>query len=230
MTKTKRPVDADSWDTETGLPDDFDFWISRSYFGYRPEYNSGKSLLLIWEGESPEYGAIGGSVDSQPIIWPVGQNWQPAANGSKVIHDKGKTRFVKSSIYGRLLDRVKSMGVDMSQYGHPTEADVWTDLGFHLIREELDFSGAQDRGILADKGGKTPHLMPTSFLGERQAEEKPQISEDVVAKLTELAKKSADVKKFQIAAHRIEGLTDEVMADILNSGSDGFYARVKAGK
>ena len=139
MSKTKRPVDAESWDTETGLPDDLDFWVTRPYFGYRPEYNDGKSLLCIWEGESPEYGHIGGSVDSQPIIWPVGQNWRPTADGSKVIHDRGKTKFVKTSIYGRLLDRVaKKLGVDMSQYGHPTEADVWTDLGFHLVREELD--------------------------------------------------------------------------------------------
>ena len=43
----------DSWDLDSGLPDDFDFYITGASFGYRSEYMDGKVALLIWEGGEP---------------------------------------------------------------------------------------------------------------------------------------------------------------------------------
>lgn len=151
-------VKKSSWDTVEGLPDDFDFWITGAQFGFREEYQSGQTLLLIWEGESPD-------VETTSIIWPIGGDWEVLENGRRVKHPK-RDAFVKSSMYGRLITRVvKELRVNMEARGLATDADVWKGLGFHVKRETIQYGA----GILEDKGGKTEHLMPVSFLGDRSA-------------------------------------------------------------
>lgn len=223
----RRPGTEEEWETESGLPDDIDCWVSKSYFGYNPEYMQGKVPLLIWEGESPDL------VLTRPINWPIGSGWQIIDNGARVVHAKDAPpklrRFIESSIYGRLIKRLRELGVDMKQYGSAREAATWEGLGFHLVREEIEFTGAADRGILVDRGGKTSHLMPTEFLGERADAEVPAVSENLMAQLKELAVKSATVRAFQVAAIKVPGVTEsgDLVADLMDSGADGFYQRVR---
>ena len=148
----------DAWGVDQGFPDDFDFWITRAYFGYLESYQSGEAPLLIWEGESPD-------VDLEyPIIWPIGKGWEVRDRGAKVVHQKRK-RFIANSLYGKLIDRTtEKLKVDMAALGVPTEAAVWAGLGFHMKSEEFQYGP----GILEETGGKTNHLMPVAFLGRRE--------------------------------------------------------------
>ena len=205
----------DSWDLDTGLPDDFDFWITSSKFGYRDEYMSGEVVLLIWEGESPD-----GDVAS--IIWPCGSGWEVVEQGKKVQHPK-RVRFVTTSIIGKLINRVvKELGVDMAARGVATEASVWNNLGFHMRREELEYG----TGILEERGGKTTHLMPVAVLEKPQEKKATTVQDLTGKKLVALAKKLGR-EEFQKRAMDMEDVvaSDDLMAQVLDDSDEGFWAK-----
>jgi hypothetical protein len=215
----------DSWDLDSGLPDDFDFHITGASFGYRGEYMDGEVALLIWEGESPDE-----DVDS--IIWPCGSGWEVVKGGAEVEHPK-RTRFVKTSMMGKLIDRVvNQLGVDMRNRGPATRADVWKGLGFHMKREEIEYGS----GILEDRGGKTTHLMPVAVL------EKPTRGKPKEVKMEEVETKpsaAALEKKLALLASKLSRedfqakamdmpevvADDDLLGSILDDGEDGFWAK-----
>jgi|GEM_PF-2154071 hypothetical protein len=236
----------DDWETESGLPDDFDCWIVDAKFGYLAEYTDSQGRpvpLLLWYCESPD-------VDlEQPIPWSLGSGWQIRAEGARVEHKDGRKRFVDSSMYGRLINRVvKDLGVNMRSRGSAKEAKVWVGLGFHMKREEVKYEG-----LMPERGGKTSRLMPVSYLGDRRekgkvvelpkqakslTEEEVTIAaretfgefqpEDLMARLKKLALEHDQCLKFQMEAIKIPEVRsdNELKADILNDGEDGFWARV----
>ena len=205
-----------TWDTDAGLPDDFDFWITSSKFGYRNEYMSGEVALLIWEGESPDE-------DVASIIWPCGSGWEVVEQGEKVQHPK-RVRFVATSIIGKLINRVvKELGVDMAARGVATEASVWNNLGFHMRREELEYGA----GILEDKGGKTTHLMPVAVLEKPAKKKATAVVQDLTGKkLVALAKKLGR-EEFQKRAMDMEDVvaSDDLMAQVLDDSDEGFWSK-----
>lgn len=215
----------DTWDLDTGLPDDFDFYITGASFGYRKEYMDGEVPLLIWEGESPDE-----DVDS--IIWPCGQGWEVVKGGAEVEHPK-RTRFVKTSMVGRLINRVvNELDVDMRSRGPATRADVWKGLGFHMRREEIEYGS----GILEDRGGKTTHLMPVAVLEKpARGKAKEVKAEEVEAKpsAAALEKKLALLasklsrEDFQAKAMDIPEVVadDDLLGSILDDSEDGFWAK-----
>ena len=213
----------DSWDLDSGLPDDFDFYITDASFGYREEYMNGEVPLLIWQGESPDE-------DIESIIWPCGQGWEVTRGGAEVEHPK-RTRFVKTSMMGKLINRVvNELGVDMRSRGKATEAKVWKGLGFHMRREEIEYGS----GILEDRGGKTTHLMPVAVLekpakakaGELEAKPEKPSAEVVEKKLALLAKKLSR-EDFQKKAMDMPKVVenDDLLARVLDDSDDGFWAQ-----
>jgi len=227
------------WILEEGLPDDFDFWITKAEFGYLPEYTdaSGAQVpLLIWYGESPD------GVEVEHIAWSLGKGWEPIKGGKEVKHINNKDRFVKSSMYGRLIQRVHELGVDMSQRGSAKVASVWEGLGFHMKREEIEF-----KGLLEDRGGKTSRLMPVAFLGERKsgkatpkpAEDKSTSPEapkaeadDVLMKKLKALAKTKPKDEFQRLVLDMPEVVDndDLMADLLDDSDNGFWARARRGE
>jgi len=220
----------DPWDTDTGLPDDFDFFITSAYFGYRQEYMDGEVPLLIWQGESPDE-------DIDEIIWPCGSNWEVVKGGEAVEHPK-RNRFVKTSLYGKLIDRVvKELGLreEMEKRGDPKEAAVWKGLGFHMKREDIEYGS----GILEDRGGKTTHLMPVAVLEKpakgkakteatettTEAKEKPSAAA-LEKKLALLAAKLSR-EDFQAKAMDMPEVVadDDLLASILDDSESGFWAK-----
>ena len=222
----------DSWETQSGLPDDFDFFITNAYFGFREEYQNGEAALLIWEGESPDE-------EVESIIWPIGKGWEVTNKGANVQHPR-RTKFITSSMIGRLIERVvKELKVDMRSRGTHTEAKPWIGLGFHMRREELSFG----EGILEERGGKTTHLMPVSVLkggkaaaksgksapAEQEEENEAPAAVDnkaLVDKLALLAK-SLTQQKFQTTAMNMAGVSEDgdLLADVLNDSDTGFWSR-----
>lgn len=220
-----------SWLLESGLPDDFDFHITGASFGYRQEYMNGEALLLIWEGESPDD-------DVESIIWPCGGKWEVGKGGAEAAHPK-RVRFVKTSMMGKLIDRVvNKLGVDMQSRGESFEAKVWVGLGFHMKREEIEYGG-----ILEDRGGKTVHLMPVGVLEAKAGkgatntdkskgtaavvEDKP-VTKVIEKKLSLLAKKLSK-EEFQSKAMDMAEVVDDadLLAAVLEDSDDGFWAKAQ---
>ena len=231
----KESVD-NPWETIEGLDDDFDFYIEAPYFGFMKEYMEGEQALLIWQGSSPD-------TDTSRVIWPIGKGWEVVDSGARVTHEK-REKFIKSSMYGKLINRVTSdLRVDMGKRGKPTDAEVWKGLGFHLNREEIKYEG-----LLEDRGGKTIHLMPTAFLGEKgkpavavaKAKAAPSVSVGTPAtavasvasvsllekKLSVLAKAN-DLTTFQSKALDMPEVSanENLLAQVLNDGPDGYWAQ-----
>jgi len=217
----------DTWDTDSGLPDDFDFHITGASFGYRSEYMDGEVPLLIWEGESPDE-------DVESIIWPCGQGWEVIKGGAEVEHPK-RSRFVKTSMMGHLINRVvNELGVDMRSRGKATEASVWKGLGFHMRREEIEYGS----GILEDRGGKTTHLMPVAVL-EKPAKGRPKAEEAKVEEVEAKPSTGALEKKLGLLASKLSREdfqakamdmpevvgNDDLLAQVLDDGPDGFWSK-----
>ena len=219
----------DSWDLDSGLPDDFDFHITGASFGYRQEYMDGEVPLLIWEGESPDE-------DVESIIWPCGQGWEVVKGGAEVQHPK-RNRFVKTSMMGKLISRVvNELGVDMRNRGPATKADVWKGLGFHLKREEIEYGS----GILEDRGGKTTHLMPVAVL-EKEAKGKAKASAEPSETKAEKASDDLTMKKLAALATKLSREewqkkamdmpevveNDDLLGRVLDDSEEGLYHELK---
>jgi len=225
----------ETWELESGLPDDFDFWITSSAFGYLAEYTDvqGNPVpLLIWYGESDE-GFEG------PVTFSLGKGWEPSRDGKTVTNPaKSRKTFVKTSMVGRLIERSKELGAleTISERGPATDASVWEGIGFHLKREDIEY-----KGLMSDRGGKTPRLMPTAFLGIRggvaresgvggKSKNEPQDSA-VKDKLTAMAKSIDDRQAFQRAAMNMPEVVGDpdLLKQIIDDGDGGFWAKARAG-
>ncbi len=226
----------ESWETETGLPDDFDFWVTQSKFGYLTEYSDaqGKFLpLLIWHGESDE-GFEG------PVTFSLGKGWEPDRDGRFVtnVEKKGKKRFTDTSMMGRLINRVKELGAldAVASRGPATDARIWEGTGWHLKREEFEY-----KGLLQEKGGRTSRLMPTAFLGVRGEPSAPkepgpaagtgETDAALREKLAQLAQK-LDRPAFQKAAMNLPEVIDnpDLLQQVIDDTEEGFWAKARAGK
>jgi len=244
------------WETESGLPDDFNLTVTDAWFAKDARYKDGEVLLLHWHGTVEKDGEE--EELETPIIFPCGSGWDSYDGGKTAEHEKGRKRFISSSIYGRLIDRcVKDLGMMdlMIKRGDPKTAKVWKGLKFHLKREKIEFGSKLE---------PIERLMPDKFLGEagksapakeaakpkqetkeeaavesgeeaaaRSREEATAGSDDkkrklLLAKLKAEAKKAASFEEFYEKAVEIEGVTDdeEILAQVIDEEA-GIYAQTK---
>jgi len=208
----------EDFELESGLPDDFDAVITKSWFGFKEEYQKGTVPLLLLDLEGPE-------IEPLNVAFSIGADWKITDGGRRVEHPK-KKRFVRTSMIGNLMDRVvNKMGIPMWERGYPTEADIWTGLAFHWKREEITFGP----GILEEKGGKTSHLMPTDYLPDFQVGEgaTPAVEPALESKLAALAKAAENFNAFAKAALKVPGVGDNprLINGILDESEKGFYAQ-----
>lgn len=227
MVQQQAEKEQPSWETETGLPNDVDGWITNPRFGFKDEY---AQAVKVTAGDEEGVGLMflvdlvdenGALVGSQG--YSVGTGWAASEDGSEITHPKRKN-VVGSSRYGELQQRVvKQLKVDMEARGKPTQAKAWEGLGFHWMLEEHPVVG----------GGTKQGVMPTEFLSIKAEFAKPPtpavaVSTDLNTKLTELAQ-SNDVKAFQIAAMKVPGVAanDELMANILDESEQGYWFKHK---
>lgn len=240
---------SDDWGLDSGLPNDCDIIITKSRFGYQENYQNGEAALLIWDVESPD-------ADFQhPIIWPVGSGWEVREKGLSIEHPK-RSRFIATSMYGRLIDRADKLGIleILRKKGSPRRADIWEGLAFHVLNEKIVFEGLEKQG----GKGYTEHLFPTDFLGvvdssgnikrtgggssvsssgkksaekssfdeEEGGEEKPSA---IRVKLASLAKSSKDSTTFQKAAMKLDEVQGDrqLLAEVLDDSDEGFYLKNK---
>lgn len=232
----------ESWETETGLLDDYVGTITRSWFATDARYQDGNVILLHWE--------IATTDPDHPEVtekFPVGSGWDSADGGATVAHEKGRQKFNVQSIYGKIVDRVtKADGVlhdvfpVMKQRGRPTQANIWEGLTFRFKREEFNYGG---------EIGTRSRVMPVAFQGEGAQAPIPgataaaapaaapapaaaavEVDPVAEARLRAAAKEAGSHQAFLDAALEIDGVAtnDALMASLVDDTSAGFYATARA--
>jgi hypothetical protein len=207
------------WGLDSGLPDDFDATITKAQFCTKPDYQDGTVPLLELTLEGPD-------IDPTEVVFSLGKGWIIKDGGARVENEKGKLRFVSSSIYGKLIYRVtEELKVDMDSRGSPMEADVWVGLSFHWEREELSY-----KGLETEK--KIVHLLPTQYLSDfavAKAAAVPPVNPEMEKKLQEIAKNSkTHMAFFQQVTKDFPNIgNDQAMLTlVLDSSQSGFYGRL----
>lgn len=213
-----------AWETETGLPNDIDAWITKPHFGLKDEYAEavqaagGEGTMFIIDLVDAN-GEIQGSQG-----YSIGTGWIVSDDGLSISHPK-RHNVVGGTLYGQLQNRVvKELRVPMGDYGLPTEAKSWDALGFHWMQQLHTTVAGPDK----------PGLMPTEFLGKKEGGVTPKpavatvtagVAAELEVKLKDLAQANA-VKDFQKAALKIPEVVanDDLMATILDEGPTGFWA------
>jgi len=234
------------WETESGLIDDVDAWITNPHFGIKEEYSQAvieasggeqKGAMIIFDLQD-ENGEIIGSQG-----YSIGTGWEISEDGLTIAHAKRKN-VVTNSMYGQLQNRVvKELGVDMSLYGLPTEALAWDGLGFHWMQvahatvggpEKTGLMPTQFLGKLSVEGAPAPATRPTA--AARPAAARPAVRPTVRAtvqktvsaaeqKALELVAECSTVKEFRLKAIRVPEIAadDNVMAACLDDSETGFF-------
>jgi len=169
----------------------------------------------------------GPDIDPTEVVFSLGKGWIIKDGGARVENEKGKLRFVSSSIYGKLIYRVtEELKVDMDSRGSPMEAEVWVGLSFHWEREELSY-----KGLETEK--KIVHLFPTQYLsdyaGAKATTSAPPINLEIKKRLTEIAKASkTHMAFFQSVTKEFPSIgNDQVMlTTVLDSSASGFFGEL----
>jgi len=152
-------ADKESFELDSGLPDDYEIVVERAEFGYREVYRGGDVPLLILYCASPD-------TETREELFTIGTGWEVVTGGERV---EGRPKFLASSWMGRLIVRCSELDMPgfeggdngtvldfIADRGTAQDAHIWVGLKFKMHREEVDFG----EGI-----GLKKHIMPTECLG-----------------------------------------------------------------
>lgn len=147
---------------------EYQFDITKSYCG-RTEYNSGKTCLVILEGER-----IGqDKVRKEHHLWFPMNKWEEAnAEGTRLLHETGdpERRLERQSKYYKFLNSAIEAGVPVQERGTDSlDVTIWAGLSLRVSeearegkiqgekREWRDFYVTEFLGVLAgsDTGNGT---------------------------------------------------------------------------
>jgi len=134
----------DTWGTESGLLDDFDFFIKEAWFGPNPESDYPDRIYLHFRG--PAYVADEIQDDEYEIRYSTGENWEVVGGGDAVEHASGAKKFKTRSACGEFIARIVGanglgglaaadpalMKALEATNGLPTEAKTYVGLAFHF--------------------------------------------------------------------------------------------------
>lgn len=157
----------DPWGGTAGLIDDVDVTIVSAEFTYDPEYNDGNTLICRIEA------AVDGGDADEPEVFKLstGSGWEDADKGASARREDGKDPkgFNRSCAYQVFLAAALETDAApiMQARGLPWDAGIWTDLRFHVQRQDYwPFTIP-----VADRNAENANsrLIPDAFLGEAEA-------------------------------------------------------------
>jgi len=137
------PSDAqDAWETETLTPiNDAEVTVVDAYF----EEGKYSTQIVLGVRIDVPHDPVNISFEIAKVWYSCGSDWVVQDAGASIVKptaDASKpAKIHASSNYGKLMDRVLKIGVDMRGRGNPTEAKVWKDLRFHMQRESVKYTG-----------------------------------------------------------------------------------------
>lgn len=194
-----------SWETETGLLDDFDHTVTEAWYGTDDGYMNGTRLLLNLRGPASENGEV---VDPEyKLMFSCGDGWEAINGGAGAEHVGGKTKFNANSAIGRVINALKSNTPEvfdaLQKKGDALESQVWENLNLHWKRMKVsEFKNADGElvevvmpipvkavGAVGTVGSKKER----STRRERPARRKEG---NVIDEITEFAKDFDDFDEF----------------------------------
>ena len=129
-----------SWDTESGLLDDFDFEVEEAWFGEDEEADSNDGRVFLFlrgtavDDEGEEY-------EEHRERYSTGKNWEAVDDGAEVENATGKNRFNGATGIGRFINALVALGGDeavfLSKRGQAYEAATFDGLSMHMENKEV---------------------------------------------------------------------------------------------
>lgn len=124
-----------SWDTESGLLDDYDFDVEEAWFGLDEEADSDdERIFLFLRGTATD--DEGEEHEEHRERYSTGKNWEVVEDGAEVENATGKKRFNENAGLGRLINAFVALGDDEASYlagrGESFESDTYEGLKLHM--------------------------------------------------------------------------------------------------
>lgn len=151
-------TNAETWETTSGLADDFDCTVIDAWWATDPRYNNGQTALLFWKIETDDE-SVGDEFKDGGIRFSAGADWESLDGGETVEH-ASKTKFNKNSGVGQLIVRAIELGAGdaLMERGPSQRANVWVGTSWHMKSEEQEFT-------IQGETKKRDRLLPDKFLG-----------------------------------------------------------------
>jgi len=128
-----------SWDTESGLLDDYDFAVKEAWFGTDDEVeNPDDRIFLFLRGEATVDGEL--EDDEHRERYSTGKNWEVVEDGAEVENATGKNRFNQNAGVGRLINALVKVddgdtAKALAAKGEAYEAATFNGLNMHMERK-----------------------------------------------------------------------------------------------
>lgn len=126
-----------SWDTESGLLDEFRFEVSETWFGIDEEVDdpTDKVYLFLRGAAFDEDGEL--VDDEHRERYSTGKNWEVVEDGTEVENATGKNRFNQNAGIGRLINALVALGGDVAK-ALAKRGDAYEAATFNGITMEME--------------------------------------------------------------------------------------------
>lgn len=127
-----------SWDTTSGLLDEFRFNVKEVWFG--PNEDSERDDERIFANLRGEAFVDGELEDDEHVErYSVGSNWEVVEDGAEVENATGKNQFNRNTGLGRLINALVALGEDEAEFladrGEAYEASTFDGLVMEMERK-----------------------------------------------------------------------------------------------
>ena len=130
---------SETWDTTSGLLDDFTLQVGEAWFG-EDEENDDERIYLFLRGTAVDNEDEGGAEEEDyRERFRAGQNWEVVDKGAGVENATGKQKFNKNSGIGRLIRSMvedEATATALAERGDANQAETYIGLTLHLVRVE----------------------------------------------------------------------------------------------
>ena len=154
-----------SWDTESGLLDDFDFEVEEAWFGEDEEADSNDGrVFLFLRGTATD--DDGEEHEEHRERYSTGKNWEAVDDGAEAENATGKNRFNENAGLGRLINALVGLGdaeaAFLSKRGQAYEAATFDGLEMHM-NSKLVSKWQNDDQVGTDEWNTWTLTLPTEL-------------------------------------------------------------------
>lgn len=122
-----------SWDTESGLLDNFDFVVEEQWFGEDENSDDGRIFLFLQGTATDDMDEV---TEDHVERYSTGKNWEVVEDGEEVENATGRNRFNQNSGMGRFINALVALGDDVAEMlqerGEANVAATFANLNMHM--------------------------------------------------------------------------------------------------
>jgi len=137
-----------SWDTESGLLDNFDFEVEKQWFGKDEDADDDDRIFLFLQGTATD--EMDEVTEDHTERYSTGKNWEVVEDGEEVENATGRNRFNQNSGMGRFINALVALGDDVAEMlqerGEATTAVTFAELNMHMENRVVSTWPDKDTG------------------------------------------------------------------------------------